>query len=158
MTTLDLTKSIRRSPLRHGLFLIAIALACSALVSAPKALAVSPTPDGGYPGNNTAEGTSALSNLTSGISNTALGYQALYSENTGNYNTANGAQAMQDNRGVQNTVTGSSALLSNINGSYNTVDGTMRSMAIAATTQPSACGHLAPIAPARRTRPLEFQR
>ena len=123
MTTLDLTKSIRRSPLRHGLFLIAIALACSALVSAPKALAVSPTPDGGYPGNNTAEGTSALSNLTSGISNTALGYQALYSENTGNYNTANGAQAMQDNRGVQNTVTGSSALLSNINGSYNTVDG-----------------------------------
>jgi hypothetical protein len=35
------------------------------------ALAVSPAPDGGYAGNNTAEGTSALFSLTSGADNTA---------------------------------------------------------------------------------------
>src|SRR5947207_5891506 len=42
----------------------------------PQAPAVSPAPDGGYPGNNTAEGTSALFSLTSGIDNTALGFNA----------------------------------------------------------------------------------
>jgi hypothetical protein len=123
MTILHLTESTGGSPVRHGLFLIAIAFACSALFSAPQALAVSPTPDGGYPGNNTAEGTSALSSLTSGISNTALGFQALYKNTTGNYNTANGANAMRGNRGAQNTVTGYSALPSNVNGNYNTVNG-----------------------------------
>ena len=42
------------------------------------ALAVSPAPDGGYAGNNTAEGTSALFSLTSGADNTAIGFQALF--------------------------------------------------------------------------------
>ena len=41
----------------------------SALLIAPVLLAVSPAPDGGYPGNNTAEGTSALFSLSSGIDN-----------------------------------------------------------------------------------------
>ena len=123
MTTLHLTESIGWSPLRHRLFLITLVLVCFALAPRPKAFAVSPAPDGGYPGNNTAEGTSALFSLTSGISNTALGFEALYKNTTGSYNTANGANAMQGNRGAQNTVTGSSALLSNVNGSYNTVNG-----------------------------------
>ena len=39
-------------------------LACFAL--SPVALAVSPAPDGGYAGNNTAEGTQALQSLVSG--------------------------------------------------------------------------------------------
>ena len=43
---------------------IAGVLACSGLL--PKALAVVPPPDGGYPGFTTAEGANALFNLTTG--------------------------------------------------------------------------------------------
>ncbi len=52
------------------------AFACFALMQ--NAHAVSPAPDGGYPGGNTAEGTDALFSLGSGIWNTALGLKALY--------------------------------------------------------------------------------
>jgi hypothetical protein len=136
MTTLYLRESIDRSPLRRGLprvqaiwiirgsLLITLAFACFALVPAPQAFAVTPAPDGGYAGNNTAEGTSALFSLTSGVSNTAVGYQALYHTTTGSYNTATGFWALFNNTsGAQNTATGSSALFSNIDGSYNTADG-----------------------------------
>jgi Chaperone of endosialidase len=123
MTTPHFTESIGPSPLRHNLVLIIFALACFALAPSPKAFAVTPAPDGGYPGNNTAEGTSALFSLTSGISNTALGFQALYLNATSNYNTANGAIAAQDDRGAQNTGTGYGALIVNITGNYNTANG-----------------------------------
>jgi hypothetical protein len=124
MTTLHLQKSIGRSPLRFGFVLITFGLACFALAAAPKAFAVTPAPDGGYAGNNTAEGTSALFSLTSGVSNTAVGYQALYRTTTGGYNTATGFWALFNNTtGAQNTATGSSALFSNTNGNYNTADG-----------------------------------
>jgi hypothetical protein len=117
MTTLRSTELITPPPLRHGLFLITLMLACSAILPGPKAFAVSPAPDGGYPGNNTAEGTSALLNLTSGISNTAIGFAALVNT-TGNYNTANGANAVRHNRsGAQNTGTGSRALEGTSSGS-----------------------------------------
>jgi hypothetical protein len=103
--------------------LIALMLLCPA-AAGPQAQAVSPAPDGGYPGNNTAEGASALFSLTSGISNTALGYQALYQNTTGNYNAAEGFRALSSNTsGAQNTATGYSALSSNITGSYNTANG-----------------------------------
>jgi len=39
----------------------------------PRGKAVSPAPDGGYPGGNTAEGQNALFSLTSGTYNTAVG-------------------------------------------------------------------------------------
>jgi len=39
--------------------------------------AISPPPDGGYPGGNTAEGTSALLSLTAGTFNTAVGFLSL---------------------------------------------------------------------------------
>ena len=42
--------------------LIPLVLVCLAL--SPTARAVTPAPDGGYPGHNTAEGTDALFNLT----------------------------------------------------------------------------------------------
>jgi hypothetical protein len=123
MTTPHFTESIGCSPLRHNLVLIMFALGCFAVSSSPKAFAVTPVPDGGYPGNNTAEGTSALFTLTTGVSNTALGFKALYSNNTGSYNTADGANAVNYNRGAQNTGTGSGTLLYNITGSYNTATG-----------------------------------
>src|SRR5438034_3857542 len=87
--TLRLTNSISRSPLRRVFFLIPVALALFAF--APAARAVSPAPDGGYPGNNTAEGTNALFSLTTGGQNTALGGFSLFGDTTGNNNTAVGA-------------------------------------------------------------------
>jgi hypothetical protein len=97
-------------------------LVCFALVQNTQA--VSPAPDGGYPGNNTAEGTSALFSLISGVSNTALGYQALYRNTTGSFNTATGFRALFNNTvGAQNTATGYNALASNTFGNYNTADG-----------------------------------
>src|SRR4051812_45764699 len=65
-------------------------LVLTALLVAPVALAVSPAPDGGYGGNNTAEGDSSLFSLTSGIDNSALGFQALFRNRNGSYNTAAG--------------------------------------------------------------------
>ena len=52
--------------------LLPFALALFALL--PTAGAVTPPPDGGYPGDNTAEGDNALFSLTSGGYNTSAGY------------------------------------------------------------------------------------
>jgi hypothetical protein len=102
----------------------AIAIVAVAFVALPPiALAVSPAPDGGYAGGNTAEGDSALFSLTSGIDNTALGFRALY-HNNGNYNTAEGFGALYSNTsGTQNTANGVNALLTNTIGADNTADG-----------------------------------
>lgn len=123
MRTPHFTESVGRSALRHGSVFIMFALACFAVSLFPKAFAVTPAPDGGYPRNNTAEGTSALFTLTSGVSNTALGFKALQGNSIGNYNTGDGANAVEDNRGAQNTGTGYKALSGNITGSYNTANG-----------------------------------
>src|SRR6266566_278258 len=123
MTTLHLTESIGRTALRRGLprvqpiwiirglLLTLAALVCFALMPAPKSFGVSPAPDGGYPGNNTAEGSSALSNLTSGTSNTANGAFALFFNTTGSNNTAEGTAALVNNTsGNNNTSNGVNAL------------------------------------------------
>jgi len=70
-------------------FLIALALLGFALL--PQAQAVVPPPDGGYPGFNTAEGTNALKNLTTGVGNTATGWYSLFANTAGNLNTGVGA-------------------------------------------------------------------
>ena len=103
------------------LFHILLASACVALL--PKAQAVSPPPDGGYPGGNTAEGQSALFSLTGGTFNTALGFSSLRSNTTGNLNTAVGAGALLVNTSIENTATGAAALLSNTTGFDNTANG-----------------------------------
>ena len=149
MKTLHLGKSIDRSALRLGFLLILLALACFALC--PTARSVSPPPDGGYPGNNTAEGTGALLSLTSGNNNTAEGAGALQDLTTGARNTANGAYTLFINTtgsnntadgfgalrytttiqypsglvkiGQQNTAAGSQALYNNTTGSGNTAAG-----------------------------------
>ncbi len=104
--------SINRSPLRCGFFTLAIALCWFALVQNTQA--VNPPPDGGYPGANTAEGTDALFDLTSGIANTAVGFNALHDNTTGTHNTAIGASALASNTtGNFNMAIGTDALRDN---------------------------------------------
>ena len=91
---------------------VAFALACFALE--PRAGAVIPAPDGGYPGFNTAEGDGALFGLTAGGWNTALGGYSLYNDTTGGANTAVGLNALRLNRsGSFNTAVGLNALYFN---------------------------------------------
>ena len=88
--------------------LITFALVCFALVQNTQA--VDPPPDGGYPHDNTALGTTlssvcrparatqpsaeALYSNTGCRANTATGMQTLYSNTTGYYNTATGVNAL----------------------------------------------------------------
>ena len=107
---------------RRAWLFFSLVLCCFALL--PAVQAVTPAPDGGYPGANTAEGTNALFSLASGIDNTGLGFQALYHNTIGNYNTAEGFRALFNNTsGGQNTATGVNALISNTTGSENTANG-----------------------------------
>jgi hypothetical protein len=122
MTTLHLKKSMDGSPLRLAFLLIPLALACFAL--SPGAQAVSPPPDGGYPGGNTAEGNNALLNLTTGTFNTAVGLFSLALNTQGDSNTGVGASALRNNTsGDQNTAVGADALNRNGIGFSNTANG-----------------------------------
>jgi trimeric autotransporter adhesin len=99
-----------------------LALGCFAFSQVVQA--VTPAPDGGYSGANTAEGTNALFSLTTGVWNTALGSQALFNDTTGNQNTATGYQALLSNAtGMRNTGNGAQALYNNTNASFNTATG-----------------------------------
>src|SRR5438128_1445038 len=101
------------------LFLIPLVLACFAL--SPRAQAVTPAPDGGYPGFNTAEGFNALLSLTSGQLNTAFGFAALTSDTTGGFNTAVGVEALFSNNGTNNIALGFRAG-SNLTAGNNNID------------------------------------
>ena len=123
---------------RHCLF---GTLVLAALIFLPIARAVTPAPDGGYPGQNTAEGDYALQLATGqGIDNTGVGFQSLYGLRTGNsntavgsislvsngsanYNTAVGAAALNNNYGNSNTASGYAALALNTSGTENTAIG-----------------------------------
>ena len=125
----------------RGFLLIPVALALALFALSPAARAVVPEPDGGYPNQNTAEGTDALFNLTTGIGNTAVGFDALFSNTTGRRNTANGDRALFSNTtghgntamglralfrnttGIGNTANGVDALFSNTTGFFNTANG-----------------------------------
>ena len=90
----------------------------------PRAQAVVPAPDGGYPGGNTAEGTNALFSLTTGDFNTAEGFAALLFNTTGFQNTATGVNALRNNTtGSSNTATGVNTLFSNTTGFQNAATG-----------------------------------
>ena len=126
MTTLHLRKSVS-----HSLSLITfhyslLTVLLLALSPVPQAFGVSPPPDGGYPNRNTAEGDSALLNLTTGSANTANGFQALVSDTAGSQNAANGAFALAANTtGNNNTANGFAALYNNMSGSKNTANGVL---------------------------------
>jgi Chaperone of endosialidase len=120
--TLTLSSAINHSVLRWTLILIQLVLMCVVVV--PRAGAVTPPPDGGYPGFNTAEGDSALQSLTSGAANTAVGLGALFHDTTGSNNTALGFEALFSNTtGFENTATGWRALFANTTGFHNNAYG-----------------------------------
>ena len=104
-------------------FLIAILIVC--LASVQNAQAVSPPPDGGYSGGNTAEGQDALLHLTTGVQNTAVGFLSLKNNTAGSYNTAIGSGTLRANRADGNTATGTFAMLNNTFGWLNTANGAL---------------------------------
>jgi hypothetical protein len=121
MTTTHLRKSIGRSSSRPTLLLIPLVFAC--LMLSHSAQALSPTPDGLYPGANVAEGGSgALHDVTTGTNNTAIGAEALSSLTQGVQNTAVGAQALKNGDADHETAVGFQAL-SFSSGSFNTATG-----------------------------------
>src|SRR5205823_14780147 len=86
------------------------AIVLAGVPAATHALVPPQAPDGGYPNGNTAEGDSALFNLTTGVNNSAVGLNALSSNTTGGFNTASGADALLNNTtGTNNTVFGAEA-------------------------------------------------
>jgi hypothetical protein len=105
-------------------FTIAVLIVC--LASVQNAQAVSPAPDGGYSGNNTAEGQNALLSLTTGVNNTAVGWFSLKSNRNGQLNTAVGAGTLFTmGHASRNTAVGGAALFSDTNGEDNTAVGAL---------------------------------
>src|SRR6516162_805252 len=101
-------------------FLVALLVFVGFLLTAQ---AVSPPPDGGYAGENTAEGTLALLHLNGGTYNTAVGWFSLGFNVTGNLNTGIGAATLLFNTADEDTAVGAGALLSNTTGEANTANG-----------------------------------
>jgi hypothetical protein len=113
---------------RIQLFLVTLLIVCLEL--SQNAQAVTPAPDGGYPGANTAEGENALLSLSQdGTYNTAVGFLSLRGNTNGNFNTAIGAGALlSSTNAVENTATGTGALLNTAapfvsGGNRDTADG-----------------------------------
>ena len=90
----------------------------------PQMQAVSPAPDGCYPGFTTAEGCNALQHLTTGAGNTAIGWYSLSSDTIHSYNTGVGAGTLVLNNADSNTAVGAAALLLNTTGTENVAVGT----------------------------------
>lgn len=108
------------SAINRGLILIAIGYVSLCQTGQ----AVVPPPDGGYPNFNTAEGTNALKNLTTGAGNTAVGWYSLFTDTSAGFNTAVGAGTLLFNNADSNTAVGTAALLLNTDGEHNTAIGT----------------------------------
>ena len=120
-TTSTINNPINDSLLRRALIFIPFLVMCVILL--PGAQAVSPAPDGGYPGGNTAEGQNALFSLTTGGFNTAVGFLSLRSDTTGQFNTAIGAGTLLSNTADGNTANGAFALFNNTTGVANMASG-----------------------------------
>ena len=108
-----------------SVFRVTFSFACLGLSVASQAVLPSPTPDGGYPGGNTAEGSNALFSLTTGGFNAAVGWLSLKNLATGSFNTAIGAGSLFANTADENTGVGTGALLLNSSGSQNTANGVL---------------------------------
>jgi hypothetical protein len=115
------TNYIYSSFKRSAVVCLSLLIGCFQLL--PKAQAVFPLPDGGYPGGNTAEGDLALLSLTTGTFNTGVGFLTLLSNTSGAYNTALGAGTLFRNTADNNTAIGTGALVNNTVGAGNTATG-----------------------------------
>jgi hypothetical protein len=102
--------------------LATVALASLGLL--PQIHAVTPAPDGCYPGYTTAEGCNALKLLSTGAGNTGVGWYSLFSATTNNFNTGVGAGTLVLNTADSNTAVGAAALLLNTSGHQNVAVGT----------------------------------
>jgi len=139
-SVIKIATTLRSFPGRF--ILVMLTLASSMLL--PQAYAVSPAPDGGYPGFNTAEGQNALLNLdtTTGFANTAVGSLSLESSVGASFNTGVGAGTLSLNTGNENTAVGAAALLLNTTGESNTavgVDALLNNTTGSANTANGAC-------------------
>ena len=105
--------------------------------------AVSPPPDGGYPGLNTAEGQNAFFSLTSGTGNTAVGWYSLKTNAIGNLNTGVGAGTLLLNTSHDNTAVGAAALLFNSGGNSNTAVGAQSLINNTTGNDNVGCGYIA---------------
>jgi hypothetical protein len=115
---------MNRAALLQVLPLISAVLVCFTLLPVVNAELPPPPPGGDYPNMNTAVGTEALLDLTTGQDNTALGFRALTENAEGNLNTAVGSTALRNNRGGnRNTATGDASLFDNSAGNNNTANG-----------------------------------
>src|SRR5262245_33789197 len=103
------TTSTIKNPINESLFrcvFISVPFLLMCVTFLPGAQAVSPAPDGGYAGGNTAKGQNALLRLTTGTFNTAIGLLSLESLTEGKFNTGVGAGTLELNTADQNTATG----------------------------------------------------
>jgi hypothetical protein len=107
----------------RNIIITTMLLALGSFALPQRTLAVSPAPDGGYPGFNTAEGQNALFSLTTGQGNTAVGWFSLWGNAAGSFNTATGAGTLLFNTADENTAFGAAALLNNTSGGGNTATG-----------------------------------
>jgi Chaperone of endosialidase len=107
-----------------------------------RAHAVSPPPDGGYAGGNTAEGHLALGSLNTsvGVYNTAVGIYSLLSITDGDLCTAVGAGTLFSNTANENTAIGAGALFSNTTGAFNTANGAFALFSNATGARNTAAG------------------
>src|SRR3954469_22758834 len=120
MKTLHIETNLIRSWTR----VLIVAAAFTGFAVVPIARGITPAPDGGYSGNNTAEGTDALFSLAGGAGNTAIGFDVLYHNTIGFSNTGIGTNALHENTTAgSNTAIGDAALYSNTTGQVNTATG-----------------------------------
>jgi hypothetical protein len=121
----------------------AVLLGCLGVLFVPETRALTPAPDGGYPGGNTAEGSSALFSLTSGTFNTAVGFLSLGSNTDSSFNTAIGAGALLANTADSNTAIGAGALFSNTIGEQSVANGAFALFSNTTGTSNTAIGYAA---------------
>ena len=124
MTPQELLKKHLNPPSRWVLTLVALgsfALCQEVQARDPN----TPDPVGVGGSFNTADGTNALGNASTGaLGNLAFGWFSLFSNTGGSFNTATGAGALLFNTGDSNTAVGAAALLNNATGTNNTAVGT----------------------------------
>lgn len=93
---------------------------------------------------NAANGYEALTSNTTGIYNQASGYQSLYENTTGNYNTANGYLSLTLNTtGSSNSAIGYGALKNNLTGYGNSGLGTLANVSTGGLFASTAIGAFA---------------